>query len=407
MDTKNGPGIEVPVAARPLHISRPKSLARSPQVGSSSSGRVPQRASRTAIPAQWITSPNPRLDWRYSTSPEARARMRQYNKEYFRTQIWEPALRRDLLGSYKLATEHWRDENEARRNSYVMAETERDDKDRKMMIQKKVRIISEKTDRRRSGGSATVRREARRSGDSRAVRESSRAAPESRPASRQQEVARLPTKDRTARTETNAHIKTALERLENRSPSKPRVSLIRTPPVPSAQHTSAVPVAKASILKSPLASGKINTTEGQKPNEKRFEAAEKESQVKIISDVIDIRKQAPPEERVILLKYSSTPMIDAENMAFAEFGTKSRQPHYILRSKMVLEMTKGTVKIPEFVKSQTEASDELESHGAGCYAFESLIKAILQKKVAQRAVPPVPRDPVKVDDEVEPIGIAR
>lgn len=333
--------------------------------------------------------------------------MRQYNKEYFRTQIWEPALRRDLLGSYKLATEHWRDENEARRNSYVMAETERDDKDRKMMIQKKVRIISEKTDRRRSGGSATVRREARRSGDSRAVRESSRAAPESRPASRQQEVARLPTKDRTARTETNAHIKTALERLENRSPSKPRVSLIRTPPVPSAQHTSAVPVAKASILKSPLASGKINTTEGQKPNEKRFEAAEKESQVKIISDVIDIRKQAPPEERVILLKYSSTPMIDAENMAFAEFGTKSRQPHYILRSKMVLEMTKGTVKIPEFVKSQTEASDELESHGAGCYAFESLIKAILQKKVAQRAVPPVPRDPVKVDDEVEPIGIAR
>lgn len=400
MDTKDGPEIEVPVAARPLHISRPKSLARSPQVGSSSSGRVPQRASRTAIPAQWITSPNPRLDWRYSTSPEARARMRQYNKEYFRTQIWEPALRRDLLGSYKLATEHWQDENEARRNSYVMAETERDDKDRKMMIQKKVRIISEKTDRRRSGGSATIRREARRSGDSRAVRESSRAAPESRPASRQQEVARLPTRDRTTRTETNAHIKTALERLESRSPNKPRISLIRTPLVPSAHHTSAVPVAKASILKSPLANDKVNKTEGQKPNEK-------ESQVKIIPDVIDIRKQAPPEEQVILMKYSSTPMIDAENMAFAEFGTKSRQPHYILRSKMVLEMTKGTVKLPEFVKSQTEASGELESHGTGCYAFESLMKVILQKKVAQRAVPPVPRDPVKVDDEVEAIGIAR
>lgn len=326
--------------------------------------------------------------------------MRQYNKEYFRTQIWEPALRRDLLGSYKLATEHWRDENEARRNSYVLAETERDDKDRKMMIQKKVRIISEKTDRRRSGGSATVRREARRSGDSRAVRESSRAAPESRPASRQQEVARLPTRDRTTRTETNAHIKTALERLESRSPNKPRISLIRTPLVPSAQHTSAVPVAKASILKSPRASDKISTTEGQKPNEK-------ESQVMIIPDVIDIRKQAPPEEQVILLKYSSTPMIDAENMAFAEFGTKSRQPHYILRSKMVLEMTKGTVKLPEFVKSQSETSDELESHGAGCYAFESLMKVILQKKVAQRAVPPVPRDPVKIDDEVEAIGIAR
>ena len=198
-----------------------------------------------------------------------------------------------------------------------------------------------------------------------------------------------------------------MQKLENRAP--PPLPLLRAPLVPTVPRPLATPTKKPGILKTPPTSGKVTSTILQRPVQKASKPVAKvQEKTKIIEEVLDIKKEPLPEEQVIVIKYSSAPMVDAENV-FGDFGSNAKQPHYILRSKMVLELAKGAVPVGLTSSGGPQDSDNLEGHGAGCYAFEFLLKAILQKKAAAHAVAHEAQTSAKVDLETEPtaIGIAR
>lgn len=81
----------------------------------------PEKSSSPAIHRQSVLGTNlhtnlhtlPDLGLQRMAYAEARKRARAQNEEYFRTRIWEPALKRDLWGSYVFASEQ--NESDARR----------------------------------------------------------------------------------------------------------------------------------------------------------------------------------------------------------------------------------------------------------------------------------------------------